>query len=121
MSFVVLISVSLTLISRSGMYVMIYRSHVTAVIVIIEASTMIILEGMPEGPFLCFPTLTIRRKVSMAVILWKTRRRLKSTGGNDNLSSIFPLSLFFRSLMFAVYILIGIGFVSAEFLNHDDD
>ncbi|PBK60135.1 hypothetical protein ARMSODRAFT_966315 [Armillaria solidipes] len=64
---------------------------VTAIIVVIEASTMIILE------------------VSMAVILWKTRRRLKSTGGNDNLSSIFPLSLFIRSLMFAVYILIGIG------------
>ncbi|KAK0185519.1 hypothetical protein F5146DRAFT_1165403 [Armillaria mellea] len=67
---------------------------VTAVIVIIEASTMIILE------------------VSMAVILYKTRRRLKSTGADDNLSSIFPLSLFFRSLMFAVYILIGIGISS---------
>ncbi|KAK0477360.1 hypothetical protein IW261DRAFT_1487299 [Armillaria novae-zelandiae] len=66
-------------------------TRVSAVFVVIEASIMIILE------------------VSMAVILWGARRRLKSRSGNDKLSSIFPLSMLFRSLAFAVYILIGIG------------
>ncbi|KAK0201401.1 hypothetical protein DFS33DRAFT_981968 [Desarmillaria ectypa] len=73
---------------------------ITAIFVLIEASTMIILE------------------VSMAVLLWKTKRILKSISANDNLSSIFPPSLFFRSLTFAVYILIGIMFVSSVFLKN---
>ncbi|KAK0460175.1 uncharacterized protein EV420DRAFT_254353 [Desarmillaria tabescens] len=70
---------------------------ITATFVLIEASTMIILQ------------------VSMVIILWKNKRRLKSNGANDNLSLIFPLSLFFRSLMFAVYILLGIG-ISASII-----
>ncbi|KAK0222271.1 hypothetical protein IW262DRAFT_1460580 [Armillaria fumosa] len=64
---------------------------ITAIFVLIEASTMITLE------------------VYMAIALWKTKGRLKAAGLNDNVSAIFPLSLFYRSLTYAVYILIGIG------------
>ncbi len=79
---------------------------------------MSILEGRPEGLFWCFLKLTNCPQVSMAVILWKAKRTLKSTSAKDNISSVFPLSLFVRSLTFAVYIFIGIGFVSAGFYKN---
>lgn len=63
---------------------------ITAIFVLIEASTMITLE------------------VYMAILLWKTKGRLEAAGLNDNVSAIFPLSLFYRSLTYALYILIGI-------------
>ncbi|KAK0460179.1 uncharacterized protein EV420DRAFT_254732 [Desarmillaria tabescens] len=50
----------------------------------------------------------------MAVILWKKKKRMKLDGNNNNLSSIFPLSLFFRSLTFSVYVLLSIGITSAS-------
>ncbi|KAK0438605.1 hypothetical protein EV421DRAFT_1906529 [Armillaria borealis] len=76
---------------------------ITAVFVLIEASTMITLE------------------VYMAVVLWKTKRRLKAAGLNDNVSAIFPLSLFYRTLTFAVYILIGIGLSASIIPSPTDD
>ncbi|KAK0460158.1 uncharacterized protein EV420DRAFT_1763092 [Desarmillaria tabescens] len=72
---------------------------ITATIVLVETSIMIILE------------------VFMAVILWKTRRRLGSTGTDDNLSSIFPPSLFFRFLAFAIYVICTIV-ISASILPY---
>ncbi|KAK0438606.1 hypothetical protein EV421DRAFT_954489 [Armillaria borealis] len=68
----------------------------TAIVVLIEASAMVILE------------------VYMVFLLWKTKRRLKAIGANDDLSSTFPLSLFFRTLAFGGYVLLSIGITSAS-------
>lgn len=69
---------------------------ITATFVLLEASTIVILD------------------VYMAIVLWRTKRRLKSFGVNDDLSATFPLSLFFRTSAFGVYILFSIGITTAS-------
>ncbi|PBK95923.1 hypothetical protein ARMGADRAFT_753570 [Armillaria gallica] len=66
--------------------------------------------------FVLIATLTmIILAVYMAFVLWNTKKRLKSIGADDNLSSIFPPNLFFRFLAFSTCILLAIG-LSASIL-----
>ncbi|KAK0492279.1 hypothetical protein EDD18DRAFT_508735 [Armillaria luteobubalina] len=69
---------------------------ITATFVLLEAVTMTILE------------------VYMVFMVWRTKRRLKSIGANSDLSATFPLSLFFRTLAFGVYVLFSIGITTAS-------
>ncbi|KAG7442357.1 uncharacterized protein BT62DRAFT_1079455 [Guyanagaster necrorhizus] len=88
---------------------------ITAIFVLFVVSTMIILEGRLVPKYTDLGSSSKAVQVSMAVILWKNKKRLKPMEANDTLSSIFPASLFFRSVTFAIYIFLGIG-ISASIL-----